>query len=150
MEGRFLCLNCFCLYLNYLKLHTMRIIITSFLLFIGVTAWSQTINRTQPGANPPSGTTTTDQPAVQRAVQTQVKETSNLAYDVNDRYMGRKNEFLNSMIVSELPEDFPVYDRIWSVKDYSAVVEAYYANHMNLLKDRVKEKMYFLHPELKK
>jgi hypothetical protein len=70
-----------------------------------------------------------------------VTPTVKLPYDVNDKYMGRRDEFLNSMIVSELPSDFPVYDKQWGVKEYNAVVDAYCMKHMDILKDRVKEKI---------
>jgi hypothetical protein len=64
-----------------------------------------------------------------------------LPYDTEDKYMGRKAEFLNQMTVSELPADFPVYEKQWSLNDYNLVVEAYYRNHQGILKERVKQKL---------
>ena len=65
-------------------------------------------------------------------------------YDENDMYMGRKNEFLNSMIVTELPSDFPKYQKEWSVKDYNAVIDAYYTTHLDILKEKPKQKILLL------
>ena len=78
------------------------------------------------------------------SVRGENKEIESLSYDVNDPYMGRKDEFLNMMTVAVLPSDFPVYDKKWGVKEYNAVVDAYCMNHMNILKDRVKEKVQLL------
>jgi hypothetical protein len=58
--------------------------------------------------------------------------------------MGRKNEFLNAMIVKELPLDFPKYQKEWSVKDYNAVVDAYYTTHLDILKEKPKQKILLL------
>ena len=68
-------------------------------------------------------------------------ESHPLPYDVNDKYMGRKVEFINMMNVSELPTDFPVYEKQWDLKKYNAVVEAYFINHKDLLKEKVKQKL---------
>jgi hypothetical protein len=120
----------------------MRITITSFLVFVAFTALSQNVSRTQPGANAPVVTNgNTEQPAIQRAVQSQIKETPYLGYDVNQPYMGRKAEFLGNLTVSELPADFPQYDKAWSLKDYNGVVDAWYMLHMDILRPRVKAKI---------
>jgi hypothetical protein len=80
-----------------------------------------------------------------RTPETSMQKSANpvgaVPYDVEDRYMGRKAEFLNMLTVSKLPEDFPVYDKQWSVKDYNEVVQAYLINHQDILKPKVKEKI---------
>ena len=64
-----------------------------------------------------------------------------LPYDVTDKYMGRTNEFLNLIILSELPSDFPLYDPRWTLDDYNQVVDAYFIMHKEILKDKPKEKL---------
>jgi hypothetical protein len=78
---------------------------------------------------------------VSSTVQTRTSETPYLGYDMNEKYMGRTAEFLNVLNVPELPADFPVYDKAWSLKDYNGVVDAYYINHMDLLKPKYKQKI---------
>jgi hypothetical protein len=75
------------------------------------------------------------------STKSQTTTAATLPYDVNDKYMGRKAEFLYQMTVTELPSDFPVYEKQWGVKEYNAVVDAYYRNHMSLLKPYVQAKM---------
>lgn len=89
----------------------------------------------EPVVNPRSAATST---------QSVTYPSAKLPYDVDDIYMGRKQEFLNKMIVSELPADFPVYEKQynWGVKEYNAVVNAYFINHPELLKKEVKEKLF--------
>ena len=115
----------------------MKKLITSFLVLASLSALAQ--ERT-------SGQTNNSQP-VQRvassSTQTKVTQADPLPYDVNDKYMGRKDEFLNLMIVPELPSDFPVYDKQWGLKEYNAVIDAYCMNHMDILKDRVKQKVQY-------
>ncbi len=84
------------------------------------------------------------QPTQARTSATSIKaESTPLPYNVNDKYMGRRDEFLNNLTVKELPADFPVYEKQWSLKDYNAVVDAYYTNHMDILKPKVKQKMQY-------
>jgi len=64
-----------------------------------------------------------------------------LPYDVTDKYMGRKDEFLNSTTLTELPADFPLYDPRWSVDEYNNVVDAYFIMHPEILKPRVADKL---------
>jgi hypothetical protein len=64
-----------------------------------------------------------------------------LPYDIEDKYMGRKSEFLNNLTVTELPSDFPVYDKQFSLKEYNAAVDAFYLNHQEILKNKTKEKL---------
>ena len=82
------------------------------------------------------------QSAPVRTASTSAKASASPApYDVNDKYMGRKAEFLNNLTVSELPADFPVYQKKWGVKEYNEVVDAYYRSHLSILKDQVKQKL---------
>jgi hypothetical protein len=62
-------------------------------------------------------------------------------YDVNDKYMGRKDEFLNNLTVSSLPNDFPLYDKKMSLMEYNQVVDNFYKTHPSILKDAVKQKV---------
>lgn len=64
-----------------------------------------------------------------------------LPYDVEDKYMGRKGEFLNDITLPDLPADFPVYDKEWSLKEYNQVVDAYFLNHKDIVKAGVREKL---------
>ena len=65
-------------------------------------------------------------------------------YDMEDKYMGRKAEFLGLLTVDQLPTDFPAYEKQWSLKEYNQVVDAYLMNHQDILKPRVKEKIQLL------
>lgn len=115
----------------------MKNIVTACFLLISLSMFAQEKTTT------PS---TESQPSKRNAAtssKTKVTETPVSPYDVNDKYMGRKDEFLNSMIISELPLDFPVYDKLWSVTEYNAVVDAYYMLHMDILKERVKQKIQY-------
>lgn len=60
--------------------------------------------------------------------------------DVNDIYMGKKLEFLKMITLSELPNDFPKYHQVMSFVDYDGVVEQYFKEHKNILKDAYKTK----------
>ena len=86
-------------------------------------------------------------PAIQHpagSVKTQTSPSYVKPYDENDIYMGRTKEFLNQMIVDKLPDDFPKYQKEWSVKDYNAVIDAYYTTHLNILKENTKQKILIL------
>ncbi|MCW3086385.1 MAG: hypothetical protein JWP12_3751 [Bacteroidetes bacterium] len=87
---------------------------------------------TQPSTNTPDPRTAASS-SQSRAVA--------LPYNVDDKYMGRKDEFLNDITLPELPADFPVYEKEWSLKEYNQVVDAYFINHKEILKDRVREKV---------
>jgi hypothetical protein len=124
-----------------LKIKNMKNILTACLMMAGVSLFAQDrTTTTQQNQN--------DQMSNPRTVSSSARVESRaiepLSYDVNDAYMGRKDEFLNMMNVSELPSDFPLYDKKWGVKEYNGVVDAYFMNHMSILKDRVKEKVQLL------
>ena len=83
-----------------------------------------------------------EQPAQKRTAASSVKaESSPLPYDVNDKYMGRKEEFLNNLIVSALPADFPLYNKKMSLTEYNQVVDNFYKTHTGILKEAVKQKL---------
>lgn len=115
----------------------MKNIVTACFMFISLSMFAQ-----DKGAAKTSDSQTPVRNASSSG-KARVTEPVVLPYDVNDKYMGRKDEFLNSMIVTELPADFPLYEKQWGVKEYNAVVDAYYMNHMDILKDRVKQKMQY-------
>ena len=43
-----------------------------------------------------------------------------------------------------MPSDFPIYDKHWGVKEYNGVIESYFMNHIDILKDNVKPKIQYL------
>ena len=61
--------------------------------------------------------------------------------DENDPYQGRKAEFLNQLIVTEIPADFPKYEKWMGVKHYNQIIDDYYKNHLDILKEKVKNKI---------
>lgn len=63
------------------------------------------------------------------------------ALDENDPYMGRKEEFLSRLTVTELPKDFPKYEKSYGVSGYNDVVDNYYRTHGSIVKDWVKQKL---------
>lgn len=123
----------------------MKQIITLLFILLSVCTFAQTksTNQQVPVNDVRQVGSQTNSRTNTNSAQTQVKPVTPLPYDVNDKYMGRKDEFLNSMIISELPSDFPVYDKQWGVKEYNGVVDAYYMTHMDILKDRVKQKIQY-------
>ena len=61
--------------------------------------------------------------------------------DTNDPYMGRTNEFLDRLTVSELPKDFPKYKAEYGIAGYNDVVDNYYRTHGSIVKEWVKKKL---------
>ncbi len=116
----------------------MKKVITSLFIMIGIGAFAQ-----ERSATSSNNASQSPQRSGSSSTQTKTTEATPLPYDVNDKYMGRKDEFLNSMIVTELPADFPVYDKQWGVKEYNAVIDAYFMTHMDILKERVKQKVQY-------
>ena len=114
----------------------MKQILTLFLVMssVAIFAQTQTPNQTNTKAAQTSPRT------VKSSEKTQVHPI-NAPYDMNDKYMGRKSEFLYVLTTTDLPADFPVYDKQWGVKEYNAVVNAYYINHMDILKEAYKQKL---------
>ncbi len=87
-------------------------------------------------------TNSQEQPVQKRTASSSVKgESSPSPYDVNDKYMGRKEEFLNNLVVSTLPIDFPLYDKKMSLKEYNQAVDNFYRTHTGILKETVKQKL---------
>ena len=66
---------------------------------------------------------------------------NNFQLDENDPYQGRKAEFLNQLIINELPSDFPKYEKWMGVKHYNQIIDDYYRNHLDILKEKVKNKI---------
>lgn len=73
-------------------------------------------------------------------------EPANKNLNENDIYMGRKAEFLNNLTVTELPSDFPKYDKSYGLKYYNNIVDNYYGAHKDILKPGVKEKIEKMYP----
>jgi hypothetical protein len=61
--------------------------------------------------------------------------------DEEDIYMGRKSEFLGNMTVSDLPSDFPKYDKSYGLRYYNNLVDNFYNSHRSILKDYVRKKL---------
>ena len=61
--------------------------------------------------------------------------------DEDDIYMGRKAEFLGNMTVTELPADFPKYDKSYGQRYYNNLVDNFYESHKTILKDFVRMKI---------
>ena len=69
------------------------------------------------------------------------KPISKSPVDEDDIYMGRKAEFLSNLTVSELPVDFPKYDKSYGLRYYNNLVDNFYFTHKNILKDGPKQKL---------
>jgi hypothetical protein len=78
------------------------------------------------------------------SAQGRVSQPAPLPYDVNDKYMGRGEEFLANLTVDKLPGDFPLYEKQWSLKEYNQVVLAFYYNHLDIVKEGVRKKLELL------
>lgn len=104
---------------------------------------SQTEIKVEPASTSPASTNTQSDnlPNPRSASSSTQSHIAILPYDVTDKYMGRKNEFLNLIILTDLPSDFPLYDPRWSLDDYNQVVDAYFIMHKEILKDKPKEKL---------
>ena len=59
----------------------------------------------------------------------------------DDPYQGRTQEFLNLMVVIKLPTDFPTYEKGTGIKYYNQVVDNYFRQHLDLLKEQPKQKL---------
>lgn len=121
----------------------MKNILTACLMIASLTAFAQNnATNTQQNTNPPASQDRTARSSSKTQVTTAPSEP--LPYDVNDKYMGRKDEFLFMTTLKELPSDFPVYAKQWGVKEYNGVIESYFMNHIDILKDNVKPKIQYL------
>ncbi|MGZ4054802.1 MAG: hypothetical protein ACXVDZ_03280 [Bacteroidia bacterium] len=126
----------------------MKILITACLTIVSLSILGQnkttntSSSKTAPQATN-SRTSASSSKAQTTAVAAQPAATQ-LPYDVNDKYMGRKEEFLFMTTLKELPSDFPLYDKQWGVKEYNGVIEAYFMQHIDILKDNVKPKIQYL------
>lgn len=106
------------------------------------TSGSNTIQLQKPSTPPSTETQAFPDPRnAGTSAQSRTTAASALPYDVNDVYMGRKAEFLNDITLPELPADFPKYEKQWGVKEYNQVVDAYFINHKDILKDNVRAKV---------
>lgn len=129
----------------------MKQIYTLSLILFSFTAFSQQRN-VNPNTNPPAVTDTknAEAPAIGNtrnpsgSVQAKTSPATPLPYDMEDKYMGRKAEFLGNLTVSELPADFPVYEKQWDLKTYNQVVTAFYYNHLDIVREPVKKKLELL------
>lgn len=63
-----------------------------------------------------------------------------IAFNENDEYYGRKDEFSQMFISNTLPVDFPKYKIGSNVDDYIGIVNNYFKQNHNLLIEKYKEK----------
>jgi hypothetical protein len=129
----------------------MKQICTLSLVLFSFAAFSQqrevSKNGTQPIPNNQKATSTqvADNPRTSgSSVQVRTSEPVVLPYNVDDKYMGRAAEFLGNLTVSELPADFPVYEKQWDLKTYNEVVTAFYHNHLDIVRENVRKKLELL------
>lgn len=59
----------------------------------------------------------------------------------DDDYQGRTQEFLSVMVVNKLPLDFPKYEKGTGVRYYNNVIDNYFRQHLDLLKEQSKQKL---------
>jgi hypothetical protein len=78
---------------------------------------------------------------VATSAQSRTSEPVRTPYDVNDKYMGRAEEFLGNLTVTSLPADFPVFQKHTNLKDYNQLVTAFYLSHMDIVREAVKQKL---------
>lgn len=87
---------------------------------------------------------------IKQAKQAHIAATNKLivksTIDENDAYMGRKVEFLGNLTVSELPADFPKYDKSYGLRYYNNLVDNYYGSHKDILKPKTREKIEYHYP----
>jgi hypothetical protein len=122
----------------------MKQILTLSFLLIGLNVFSQQQKESSPEVKGAETSTDKENAPARTAgtsSQSRVTEPVKLQYDVNDKYMGRSAEFLGNLTVSELPKDFPLYEKQWSLKEYNEVVLAFYYNHQEILRESVMEKI---------
>ncbi len=74
-------------------------------------------------------------------IKKQIQSGTPASIDANDIYMGRRDEFLSRLTVSELPKDFPTYQKEYGVSGYNDVVDNYYRTHGSIVKEWVKQKL---------
>jgi hypothetical protein len=122
----------------------MKQIFTVSFLLIAIAAFSQQKNGDTNPPKPQQNQVTAQGSDLNRpsgTVRRRSTPVTPLPYDVNDKYMGRKAEFLGNLTVSELPSDFPAYEKIWSLKEYNQVVLAFYYNHRDIVRKGVNDKL---------
>ena len=45
------------------------------------------------------------------------------------------------MVVAEIPNDFPKYEKWMGIKHYNEIIEEYYRKHLDIVKEKVKNKL---------
>jgi len=127
------------------QIFTLSLVLFSFTVFSQQNAASKQSSAkelTKPQSSPQTTEVPSENPrTAATSAQSRTSEPVKPPYDVNDKYMGRKNEFLGNLIVAELPADFPVYEKQWSLREYNQVVTAFYYNHLDIVKEKVKNKL---------
>lgn len=106
-----------------------------FLVFSFVFAFS--VNAQNAPANKPVVERKDNQASLSRKASS---DTPN-PIDEDDEYMGRKEEFLHHLTVSELPADFPKYDKSYSLSEYNNIVDSYYITHATIITEKTRQKL---------
>ena len=104
--------------------------------FLKINAQNQSTKDNSGVKNSSTETTTekTNWPAAEKPYVTpQINE--------NDQYMGRAEQFLHVMVVDKLPSDFPKYEKAMGLRYYNNLVDNYFLQHVDLLKDKWKQKV---------
>jgi hypothetical protein len=93
--------------------------------------------------NQPSNTSQTKESTWTQASQKTKEEKPYVTPPINenDPYMGRTEEFLFVMKVDKLPADFPKYDKSYGLRYYNNLIDNFYEQHLDLLKDKYKQKI---------
>lgn len=128
------------------QIYTLSLILFSFTAFsqqrnVNTNTSSPQINETKNTTAPAAGNPRSSSVSV----DARTSPATPLSYDMEDKYMGRKAEFLGNLIVSELPADFPVYNKQLDLEAYNLLVTAFYRNHLDIVTESVRKKL-----ELKK
>lgn len=124
---------------------------TLFLLLFGVYGLKAQVSSAPAGNNPvlkqaalksdKHNSNPKDQKSQNNSSSTNPSSSNNFQLDENDPYQGRKVEFLNQLIISEIPSDFPKYEKWMGVKHYNQIIDDYYKNHLDILKEKVRNKL---------
>jgi hypothetical protein len=125
-----------------MKKHALIILVLLF--FAPISSFSQNgATREEKPAkqiNPGSGIhvkANTSEPGKQAGIKTE----SVFQLDENDPYQGRKDEFLAQIILKELPNDFPKYEKWMGVRHYNQIIDEYYKKHLDILIPVLREKL---------
>ncbi len=118
-----------------------KIIATTFLLAVYGVLFSQQKTQTIESANAQIRLDTLAQRHHKLSGQTRSRPIAPARrIDINDEYMGRKDEILILLKEKKIPHDFPKYKKGSSEKDYDHEMENYYRHHPEVLNEKYRKK----------